>query len=373
MPPPDEPPAQGAPLPDTSPEARALYAEASTLSAARKHGKAIEAYRACLKADPDLAVARLGLCASLWAAGEREAAKAEAGPLEALVPRDEQTWRRAFILLRKLDDHTSAEIVTRRFISEAGGSAEARIELVAMQPVLHRRPRDRIEADLADVLRRPGEEPLFWRRVAEQQRRLGRLDDALDATEHALRIKPDDFEARCQRVEILIRQDKEPLARKHLAEAVPFMPDTMQGFLQMGEIATEAHDAAIAHQAIDRALGMIKPDSHGPRLRLIRVMLAQGDDRAMEMIRYLTAVCEDAKTLRHLFELCYDRDYKELALAAGEKFERIAPVDYEIATRLDSLRFIAATQEAAAAGVGRSAPGRRRGLAAWLLGGGKKV
>ena len=43
MPPLDEPPAPGAPLPETSAEPRALYAEAAALSAARKHAKAIEA------------------------------------------------------------------------------------------------------------------------------------------------------------------------------------------------------------------------------------------------------------------------------------------------------------------------------------------
>ena len=104
---------------------------------------------------------------------------------------------------------------------------------------------------------------MFWHRVAEQQRRLGRLDDALDATERALRIKPDDFAAQCERVEILVRQGKEQLAREHLAETVPFMPDNLQGFLQIGEIASEAGDAAIARHAIDRALGVIKPDCMG--------------------------------------------------------------------------------------------------------------
>ncbi len=108
MPPLDEPPGEGAPLPETSAEARALYAEAVALAGARKHRKAVAAWRACLEADPELALARIGLCESLWAAGEREAAKAEAAPLEALVPRDEQTWRRAFALLRKLGDQTRA-------------------------------------------------------------------------------------------------------------------------------------------------------------------------------------------------------------------------------------------------------------------------
>ncbi len=368
MPPPDEPPGGGAPLPETSAEARALYADAIALAGARKHGKAIAAWRACLQADPDLALARIGLCESLWAAGEREAAKAEAAPLEALVPGDEQTWRRAFDVLRKLGDQTRAEVVTRHFISAPGGTAEARIELVAMQPVPDRWSRDRIDAHLADALRHSVEEPSFWRRVAEQQRRLGRFDDALEATEHALRIKPDDFEARCDLVEVLIRKGNHKLARKYLAETVPLTPDTVQGFLTIAEVASEAHDAAIARHAIDRAIVVMKPEMHGPRFRLIRILLAHGDERAIDMTRDLTAVCENPDILRHLFKVCYDKDYKELALAAGDKVQRIAPADYEIAIQLDSLRFVTSRQKPAAGPTDRSAPARGRRLLTRLFG-----
>ena len=171
---------------------------------------------------------------------------------------------------------------------------------------------------------------------------------------------------------ILVRQGKEPLARKHLAKIVPLVPNTAQGFLRLAEVAGEAHDAAVARHAIDRALGVMRPEWHWTRFRLVRVALTIGDERAIEMIRDLIAACEDPKTLRALFTKCYEQDYRDLALAAGEKFHRIAPADYEITTRLENLRFVASRQKPAEGCVGTSAPGRGRRLLIRLLKGGKK-
>jgi tetratricopeptide (TPR) repeat protein len=304
----------------------------------------------------------------LFAARDREGARAAALGLESYVPRDEAAWREAFAVLRQLGDLTRAQLVTRHFIEATGGTADARLWLVEVQILPHMPGRDRVVQDLADALAHPIDDAGFWRRVADLQRRLGEPKAALESLDHALHLDPDNFDGRCQRIEVLSRLDAYRQGRKYLQDAIAVTPETVDAWLRIAQIAVEVYDRTAALEAVDRAIPLLQPKNAWQRFKIAQLLLELEEGaKAAALMQQGIAITDDVWTIRRIFDVSYEHGLTEVALAAGEKLAQLGPI-FDITIRMEGLRFTAKKQAAEAPEAARPASGLRGALKR-LLGG----
>jgi putative PEP-CTERM system TPR-repeat lipoprotein len=109
---------------------------------------------------------------------------------------------------------------------------------------------------------------------------LGRLNEAREAFEEALRLTPDSSEARIGLATTAFALQNVEEAQRHLEEGLKLEPDSYLGWMLKGEIAISVHDAAGAQVDFEQALRIVEGDLPAQLARLQSLLVQENFEQA---------------------------------------------------------------------------------------------
>ena len=303
--------------------------EADQLFAARRYAEAAESYLAMVREDPDNPAIRVRLGASQYQLGDFEASAMSFRSVLKSHPENARALAGLGMSLNSLDRPAEARPVLERAVKRAPSDRMSRLALANSFTELGEFLRaDELLRLLTDENQKDWE---AWYFLAALRFRNNYHQQALEALDRCLTLRPGDRDTRILRVRSIVKLGRLPEAAKVLQElsADPEVAADWEFLLGHAEYSFNAGDLATALAKIDDAISR-KPRSGMLHYWKARILHHSGDIAAAQVeAERSVALVPDLREPRGLLARIYRLEGKEAE--AAEQIEWLRDRELEVA------------------------------------------